>query len=234
MENAPITIPKLILFDVYETLMDMSQVERKVNELMDSRRGYRIWFEIFMEYCFVDNCIDQFNDFPSIANAAMQMTGKILERKVSEEDAQNVLELLKHLPIRQGVQNGLSSLNDQGIRIAALTNSSEDIVCERMERTGLISYFEKVISAEEVRKYKPSIVVYQWALKKLGVTADEVMLVSSHGWDLAGACNAGLKTAYIKLSSSVLFPLSPKPDLVCSGIDDLADQLYQAAMQNTV
>jgi 2-haloacid dehalogenase len=226
MENTVVATPKLILLDVYDTLLDMSPVKRRINELLDTRQGYRIWFEVFMEYCFVDNCIDRFNDFPSIAKAALQMTGKMIDTKVSDEDAESMLNLLKQLPIRQGVQKGLSSLNDQGIRVAALTNSSEDIVRERMERTGLISYFEQVLSAEHVKKYKPSLAVYRWALKKVDLPADQVMMVSTHGWDLAGAHNAGMKTAYVKLESSALFPLSPKPLLTCSGIDDLAKQLF--------
>ena len=54
--------PRLILFDVYETLIDMNEMEKRVNHLMNSKRGYQIWFELFMQYCFVDNCIDQCRD----------------------------------------------------------------------------------------------------------------------------------------------------------------------------
>lgn len=71
--------PKVILLDVYETLLNMSDVERRVNSLLASIRGYTIWFELFMEYCFVDNCTIQFNDFPSIAKATLMMAAKKLD-----------------------------------------------------------------------------------------------------------------------------------------------------------
>jgi 2-haloacid dehalogenase len=61
--------PKVIVFDVYETLLSMSDVERKVNQVMDSTRGYIIWFELFMQYCFVNNSLDSFQDFISIGKA---------------------------------------------------------------------------------------------------------------------------------------------------------------------
>ena len=68
--------PRLILFDVYETLIDMNEMEKRVNHLMNSKRGYQIWFELFMQYCFVDNCTVQFNNFTSIAKATMGMAAK--------------------------------------------------------------------------------------------------------------------------------------------------------------
>lgn len=218
---------KVIVLDVYETLLDMRDVERRVNSLMDTRKGYRIWFELFMQYCFVDNCTIQFNDFISIAKATMQMTAHMLDRNIAEFDIDNVLELLKHLPVHDGVQEGLSALNDEGYRLAALTNSPEVVVRERMERTGLISYFECVLSAEHVKKYKPSLEVYRWAAKKMDVKEKEMLLVSAHGWDIAGAANAGMETAFMDTGSELLYPLAPTPAITCSSLLDLANQLKQ-------
>jgi 2-haloacid dehalogenase len=94
-----------------------------------------------------------------------------------------------------------------------------------MERTGLISYFECVLSAEHVRKYKPSVEVYRWAAKKMNAREKEMLFVSSHGWDLAGACNAGMETAFIQQDGNMLYPLAPKPGFICISLMDLASQL---------
>lgn len=217
--------PQMLLMDVYETMLDMSEVERRVNSITDSKRGYLIWFELFMEYCFVDNCTAQFNDFISIARATLKMTGKALRREVSEMEIDRVLELMKHLPLHAGVQKGLSLLNDMGFRMAALTNSSEKMVSDRMGPTGLVSYFERVLSAEHVHKYKPSIIVYKWAAEQLEVPLDEVLLVTAHGWDIAGGANAGMQTALIKRSNQVLYPLAPEPNYICTSLIDLAQKL---------
>ncbi|MBK5270845.1 MAG: haloacid dehalogenase type II [Bacteroidia bacterium] len=219
------TKPKIILLDVYETLLDMSEVEKRVKNLLDSKKGYIIWFELFMQYCFVDNCTVQFNDFSSIAKATLQMAGQILEKNVSDEDIDQILDLLKQLPLHNGVQKGLSQLHEQGFRIAALTNSPQKIVLDRMERTGLVSYFETVLSAEHVKKYKPSIEVYEWAAKKLEVSPIEVLLVSAHGWDIAGGANAGMQTAYLKQSNQLLYPLAPEPNIICINLIDLSKQI---------
>ena len=217
--------PKVILFDVYQTLLDMRDVENRVNRMLDSKRGYIIWFDLFMEYCFVDNCIEQFHDFNTIARATMQMAGKILGRTIHTDEIDEVLELLKQVPLHEGMQDGFSHFVQLEYRMAALTNSSEKIIRERMERTGLVSYFEMVLSAEHVRKYKPCVEVYMWAAQQLKVAPRDILLVTSHGWDIAGGANAGMLTAYLNKGHEVLYPLAPKPDLYCQNLLDLAQQL---------
>src|SRR5947199_2509048 len=198
--------PKVLLFDVYGTLLDMEDVENRLNRLLDSKRGYLIWFQMFMQYCFVDNCTNQFNSFHSIAAATMQMAGKALGTTIEPAEINNVLDLLKQVPLHEGMQNGFSELVKYDYRIAALTNSSEKIIKERMERTGIISYFEIVLSAEHVKKYKPCIEAYQWATQQLKVLPQEVLLITSHGWDITGGANAGMLTAYMNKGHEVLYP----------------------------
>lgn len=225
MENEDLSEVELILFDVYETLLNMADLEKKVNQLLDSKRGYNLWFELFMQYCFVDNCTSKFNSFSSIAEATMKMAAQTLGKNVAGDEIRFVLELLRHLPIHHEVQPGLSALADKSYRIAALTNSPEATVTARMENTGLISYFERVLSAEPVKKYKPSVEVYNWAAKQLKLDPGKILMVSAHGWDLAGAHNAGMKTGYLRQSKQMLYPLAPKPHLVCKNLEDLANQL---------
>lgn len=210
------------MLDVYDTLLDMTLVERKVNELMDNKRGYRIWFEIFMQYSFVDNCMVQFNPFVDIASATLQMAAKLFNRSVSAYETLHTISLLSHLPLREGISQGLSMLYDQQYKLAAVTNAPYNLVIDRMERTGLISYFEEVLSAEAVEKYKPCKEVYEWAAGKLGVACSEVLFVSAHGWDIAGAANAGMSTAYLRSSVEMLYPLAPAPFIVKDNLEELA------------
>src|SRR4051794_30690185 len=104
------TKPRIIVLDVYETILDMSEMKRKVNNLLDSRKGYALWFELFMQYCFADNSTSQFNGFISIAKATMQMTAHRLDKGIDNNDIDSVLEMLRYLPVQEGVQEGLSAL----------------------------------------------------------------------------------------------------------------------------
>jgi 2-haloacid dehalogenase len=94
-----------------------------------------------------------------------------------------------------------------------------------MEPTGLISYFEMVLTAEQVKSYKPCKEVYQWAAEKMKEVPENILVVSAHSWDIAGAGNAGMRTAYLKQNKEMLYPLGPAPDFICSSLHDLANQL---------
>jgi 2-haloacid dehalogenase len=84
-----------------------------------------------------------------------------------------------------------------------------------------------VLSAEHVKKYKPSVEVYRWAAKKADAKEDEMLFVSAHGWDIAGAANAGMTTAFMQSGNEILYPLTPKPGFFCSSLLDLANQLKE-------
>jgi 2-haloacid dehalogenase len=225
MEVIKSTLPDVIVFDVYETLIDMSRVERSINQLTDSKRGYTLWLELFMQYCFVYNSLEVFQDFLSIAGATIRITGNKLGRNVSEQEADDVLELLKHLPVHEEVQSCLSLLRDHGFRIMALTNAPEKVICERMERTGLVSYFEKVLSAESIEKFKPEKQVYHWAAQKAGVEPDRMLMVTAHDWDIAGAAGAGMKTALINRIGQLRYPFLRKPDIISGTLSALVSEL---------
>jgi 2-haloacid dehalogenase len=154
------------------------------------------------------------------------MIGRHLGRTISEVEANDIIERLKQLPVHEEVQACLSELNDAGYRITALTNAPEKIFCDRMETTGLISYFEKALSAESVKKYKPDRTVYEWAAQKLDVAPAEMLMITSHGWDIAGAKNVGMKTAFIRRNRQLLYPLSPEPDISCE-LTELATALKE-------
>lgn len=217
--------PSVIILDVYDTLLDMALVEKKVTDLLDNKRGYRIWFELFMQYCFVDNCTERFHNFAAIAGATLKMAARLFGRSVDDYDVANTLELFRHLPLQENIQQGLSGLADQQYSLAALTNAPSQLVLERMELTGLVSYFEKVLSAEAVKKYKPCREVYEWAAFKMNVPCHEVLFVSSHGWDVAGAANAGMQTAYLQKPDELFYPLAPQPTMTVAGLEELAQKL---------
>jgi 2-haloacid dehalogenase len=225
-DNTPFK-PELILFDVYETLMNMNDIQRRVNAILDSKRGFTIWFELLMQYCFLDNCVGQFHHFSDISKATLQMSGKTLGKTVADNQIDDILHLMKHLPLHDGVPESLSALNDAGYRLVALTNAPNNVVQERMERTGLVSYFEQVMSGDAIKKFKPACEVYQWAAKTMRVPPEACLMVTAHPWDVVGAHYSGMKTAFIERPGQMIYPLAPAPTLTANNLAALVRQLTQ-------
>jgi 2-haloacid dehalogenase len=92
------------------------------------------------------------------------------------------------------VRAGLEALRRQRVT-AALSNGHVALLID-LARYGDLR-FDCLLSAELVRAYKPAPEVYRTAARLLGVQPAELMLVAAHPWDLKGAREAGLKTAFI-------------------------------------
>ena len=59
----------------------------------------------------------------------------------------------------------------------------------------------------------------------MSVNISEAILVAAHGWDVAGALQAGMQAAFIKRKGQSLYPLSPKPGFIAKDIVDVANQI---------
>lgn len=213
-----------IYFDVYGTLIDTTDVKKKINRVLDSSRGFIVWYETLLHYLGVANATSYY-DFREIAVASAELTAKNLGTGYQKGSFDEALELFRHLPLQEGAQQGLSILYDHGIRLGNLTNFPEDIVYDRLERTGLVSYFETTICASKVKKYKPDAMMYQQAIERCGCSAAEVLMATMHSWDLCGASYAGMQTALVIPEDEKIYSLSPTPDLKVKNIMELARKI---------
>jgi 2-haloacid dehalogenase len=53
----------------------------------------------------------------------------------------------------------------------------------------------------------------------------DCLLVAAHGWDVAGAAWAGMKTAFVARPGQQVFALGPAPDLCISSLAELPRQM---------
>ncbi|WP_017575092.1 haloacid dehalogenase type II [Nocardiopsis kunsanensis] len=80
--------------------------------------------------------------------------------------------------------------------VVALSNGSFALLVSLAKAAGLP--FDGIISAEFTHTYKPAPEPYAKAAELLEVDPGEILLVAAHGWDLAGAASAGLRTAFLE------------------------------------
>jgi len=46
------------VIDVNETLLDITDVKKKINPGLGIKRGFKIWFTLLLQYSFVDTVTD--------------------------------------------------------------------------------------------------------------------------------------------------------------------------------
>jgi 2-haloacid dehalogenase len=123
------------------------------------------------------------------------------------------------------VAGALRRLRDAGLRLASLTNSTEQVARAQLEHAGLLDAFELVLSADTVRRLKPAPEPYLMAAERLGVAVGDVRLIAAHAWDVAGAARAGCATAFVARPGKVLDPLVERPEIIGANLAEVADAI---------
>ncbi len=59
----------------------------------------------------------------------------------------------------------------------------------------------------------------------MSVNVSDAMLVAAHGWDIAGALQAGMQAAFIEREGQSLYPLSPKPAFTGKDLVEIANKI---------
>ncbi len=218
--------PKVIFFDVNETLLDLKPLKEDIKKILNGRSELvGLWFTTMLQYSLVGTVGDQYNDFGEIGAATLQMVARNHDIDLSEEKAKEAIKGILSLPAHAEVPEALSRLKRDGFTLVTLTNSSNKAVEAQMTNSGLKQYFERLFSIEDLGIYKPHKKTYQWAADQMQVIPEESMLVAAHGWDVAGAKWAGMKTAFISRPGQQLYPLAEKPDIIGRTLTEITDEL---------
>jgi 2-haloacid dehalogenase len=134
----------------------------------------------------------------------------------------------ERLPPWPDAVRGLARLSRR-FTVATLSNGN------RSQQAALISFgglpFQHLLSAEDVRHYKPDPEVYLGAATALGLEAGQVMMVAAHKSDLRAAQTAGMRAAFVERplekgpdGGADRLP-DPHSDVQATDFMDLADQL---------
>ena len=216
---------KIIVFDVNETLLDLKALDPKFEEVFGSASVRTSWFGQVLRNSLVATITGQYDDFGKIAGAALDMTAKLQNVTLSEDDRTAIMGGIRSLPPHVDVVSGLEKLKSADFRLVTLTNSPPHVVEAQLQNAGLTDFFEKSFSVDAIQKFKPDADVYKMVATDLGVSADQIRLVAAHDWDVAGAIIAGCTAAFIARPGHVLNATMPAPDIVGKDLVEVADKI---------
>ena len=229
MVNSTKNRPKVIFFDVNETLLDLTAMKKQVENALDGKEDLlSLWFTTMLQYSLVVSASGQYKPFGHIGAAALQMVAANNGIIITEHEARNiVVNAMQNLPPHPEVKDALAVLKKEGYTLVALTNSDTESLKNKFENVGLTTYFDDLLSIESVGKFKPFTDVYNWAAHKMNIKPEDCMLIAAHGWDVAGALWAGWRAAFVSRPGQQTFPLAPKPEINESNLKKIVDILIQ-------
>lgn len=219
---------RVSVFDVNETLLDLGALDPRFERVFGDAAVRGEWFQQVLQSALVATVTGAYSDFGTIGGGALQMIAARRGMELSDEDSQDILGGMRELPPHPEVPEALDRLRDAGIRLAALTNSTEKVANAQLSNAGLDDRFDQILSADTVKRLKPAPEPYRAAAKSLGVEVEEIRLVAAHAWDVAGATRAGCAAAFVARPGMVLDPLAQAPDVVGSDLNEVASLIVAA------
>ena len=219
----------IIVFDVNETLLDITTLEPLFDRLFGDAAMLRQWFAELILYSQTVTLSGLNVSFGELAAGTLQMVGTNHDIIVSDRDIAELKEGLANMPAYPDVIPALERLTDAGIRLITLTNSASAPSPTPLEKAGIDHFFDRHFSVDTVQKFKPARETYQYVAQELGVETADLSMVACHLWDIVGAQAAGCAGAFVTRSHNNILPAKgmTAPDLVVRDLGELADRFIQ-------
>ncbi|APX10841.1 haloacid dehalogenase type II [Tateyamaria omphalii] len=219
------------VFDAYGTLFDVAAAARTAASEPEFAHLAEKWPTLAedwrlkqLQYTWLRAITDAHTDFWKVTQDGLDWA---LERSGLGDDAAlraRLLALYWELQAYPEVPGMLHALKDAGLNTAILSNGSPDMLNGAVQSAGITAVLDDCLSVESVGIFKPDARVYDLVGQRFGCARDEVLFVSSNGWDAAGATGYGFTTAWVNRArdpmdrlpwtpAHVLSDLTPIPEL---------------------
>lgn len=216
------TESRVFIFDVNETLTDLSPLADAFSDLGVPADYSAIWFSSLLRDAFALTASGGTASFLELAGegARVLLHGNELTRSL-DDSVSAVLHALGTVSLHSDVAHGMQALHAAGHRLFTLSNGPTSTADRVFTAAGIRGLFEKLLSVEEHTAWKPAPASYERLAVDCGVPLSEITLVAVHPWDIHGAARAGLSTAWVNRQRNVYPSYFAVPDLTVTSLAEL-------------
>lgn len=214
------------VFDAYGTLFDVGAAARQAASEPAHIAIKDTWMVLAehwrlkqLQYTWLRALTDAHTDFWEVTQDgldwALEKTGHAGNSALRDR----LLALYWELQAYPEVPAMLAALKAGGMNTAILSNGSPDMLQGAVQSAGITDTLDVSLSVQSVGIFKPDARVYDLVGAEFGCAKDEVLFVSSNGWDAAAATGYGFTTAWVNRSGE---PMDRLPWTPAHTLDDLS------------
>lgn len=171
-----------------------------------------------MQYTWLRTITDAHADF-------WQVTQDGLDWALANSDFSNdaglrkrLLQLYWELSSYPEVSAMLNALKKAEFNTTILSNGSPDMLNGAVKSADIGDVLDDVLSVETAGVFKPHRSVYDLVGRRFGCTPDQVLFVSSNGWDAAASAGYGFHAVWVNRAGE---PMDCLPWIPCEETTDL-------------
>lgn len=214
-----------LLFDINETVLNLAAIKHPFEALFKDTTSPAHWFSTLLQASTVAAITGLKTNFADLACATLEKLSREQGITPTNEEISAITAAFAALPAHEDIIPALTNLRAHGFQTIAFSNSATALVNRQISNAGLATYFDDIISVEEVGSFKPDARVYAHAATKCGRKTSDLWLTAVHDWDTHGAKCAGLKAAWLQRGNNQYNPLYQPPDITATSMTEIADQL---------
>ena len=218
------------IFDAYGTLFDVAAAARLAAEEPGQDDWAAKWPALAadwrakqLQYTWLRAITGEHFDFWQVTRDGLDWALERQELDGNPELRERLLALYWELQAYPEVPEMLAALKSAGLNTAILSNGSPDMLNGAVGSAGLEALLDDVLSVESVGIFKPARQVYDLVGQRFGCTPEQVLFVSSNGWDAAGASGYGFRTVWVNRASEPVDRLPARPGEVLSDLTRIPD-----------
>lgn len=222
----------VVIFDAYGTLFDVTAAARRAAAQDPGLAAVeaelsRTWREKQIGYSWWRTVTGTYTPFWDVTCDALDYAMDAVGLSGDQARRSTLLDLYRRLDAYPEVPEVLAALRSAGHKTAILSNGSPDMLASAVASAQLEADLDAVMSVEDIGRFKPAAEVYAQVGDRFGSNANDVLFVSSNGWDIAGAALFGFRTAWVNRAglpterlpagpATTIPNLTPIPDFAAS------------------
>ncbi len=179
------------------------------------------WRTRQFEYQWLRALSGHYADFWQATDDALVFSCELLKLDLTPEKRQQLMAAYLDLKVWPDVPAALQTLKSAGLRLGILSNATPRILDAGIRNSALGDLFERVISTDAIKTYKPDPRAYRMAIDAFGLEREEILFVPFAGWDAAGAKSFGYTTFWVNRLNMPAEQLGEKADAAGRTLTDL-------------
>lgn len=218
------------VFDAYGTLFDVAAAAREAAAEPGRAALAAKWPELAeawrlkqLQYTWLRAITGAHTDFWSVTCDGLDFALEVTGLQGDAELRDRLLQLYRELSAYDEVPEMLSRLKAAGFATAILSNGAPGMLMDAVVSAGINDRLDAVLSVEEVGIFKPAPRVYDMVGARFACGPEQVLFVSSNGWDVAGAAQYGFNTVWVNRAGDPIDRLPGQPQHILRDLTTIPD-----------
>jgi 2-haloacid dehalogenase len=220
---------KACVFDAYGTLFDVAAAARQAAGEPGHEALAAVWPDVArdwrlkqLQYTWLRAVAGAHTDFWEVTQNGLDWA--LEASALTDPDLrERLLALYWELSAYPEVPAMLGALKDAGYQTAILSNGSPDMLNGAVKSAGIGDLLDDVLSVQDVGVFKPHRSVYQLVNDRFDCGSDQVLFVSSNGWDAAAAAGFGFQCIWANRAGEPMDRLPWTPHHVVNDLTTVSE-----------